>query len=154
MRKTLIEVQYSLFFGSNKEVHKRFKKYIDEKLVHLSSAEKGNFKTCFKYACIFHDDENNDFESTSIVVHKIETGDATPIKKAPYKTPFALREEMNRQVQKMLDKGLIRPSHSLWPSTGILVPNKSEIGIPKYRFCVDFRALKTVAKYNSYTAPN
>jgi hypothetical protein len=86
-------------------------------------------------------------------VHKIETGDATPIKKAPYKTPFALRQEMNRQVQKMLDKGVIRPSQSLWPSPGILVPKKSEIGIPKYRFCVDFSTLKAVTKYNSYTLP-
>jgi hypothetical protein len=44
-------------------------------------------------------------------VHKIETGDATPIKKAPYKTAFHLRQEMNRQVQNMIDKGEIRPSH-------------------------------------------
>jgi hypothetical protein len=53
----------------------------------------------------------------------------------------------------MLDKGVIRPSHTLWPSPGILVPKKLEIGIPKYRFCVDFRALKAVTKYNSYTLP-
>jgi len=83
-------------------------------------------------------------------VHKIETGDATPIKKAPYKTPFVLREEMNGQVQKMLDKGVISPSHSPWSSTVVLVPKKSESGIPKYRFCVDFRALNAVTKYDSY----
>ena len=89
-----------------------------------------------KYAGIFHDDEDNDFKSTNVVVHKIETGDATPIKKAPYKTPFALRQEMNRQVQKMLDKGVISPSHSPWSSPVVLVPKKSENGVPKYRFCV------------------
>jgi hypothetical protein len=59
-----------------------------------------------KYAGIFHDDEDNDFKSTNVVVHKIETGNATPIKKAPYKTPFVLRQEMNKQVQKMLAKVL------------------------------------------------
>ena len=29
-----------------------------------------------KYAGIFHDDEDNDFKSTNVVVHKIETGDS------------------------------------------------------------------------------
>jgi hypothetical protein len=33
---------------------------------------------------------------TNVTVHKIVTGDATPIKKAPYRTPFALRQEMDR----------------------------------------------------------
>ena len=54
-----------------------------------------------KYAGIFHDDESNDFKSTNVVVHKIETGDATPIKKAPYKNPFVLRYQMKRQDQKV-----------------------------------------------------
>jgi hypothetical protein len=36
-----------------------------------------------KYADIFHDDEENDFRSTDIVVHKIETGQAAPIRKPP-----------------------------------------------------------------------
>jgi len=90
-----------------------------------------------KYAEIFHDDENNDFKSTNVVVHKIETGDSAPIREAPYKTPFSLRQKMNRQVQKMLDKSVISPSHSLWSSPAVLVPKKSESGVPKYRFCMD-----------------
>ena len=84
MRKTLIEVQNRFFSGSNKEVPKGFKKYIDEKLAHLSSAERKIIEpVLIKYALIFHDDEINDFKSTSVAVHKIETGDTTPIKKAP-----------------------------------------------------------------------
>jgi hypothetical protein len=73
------------------------------------------------YAEIFHDEENNDFKSTKIIEHRIETGDSPSIKKAPYKVPFALRQEMNRQVQTMLDKGVIRPSHSPWSSPVILI---------------------------------
>ena len=37
-----------------------------------------------KYAGIFHNDEDNDFKSTSVVVHKIETRGATLMKNAPY----------------------------------------------------------------------
>ena len=86
-------------------------------------------------------------------MHKIETGDATPIKKVPYKTPFALREETNRQVQKTLDKGVISPSSSPWSSPVVLVPKRSGTGIPKYRFCVDFRALNAITKNDSYPLP-
>jgi hypothetical protein len=101
------------FSGSNKEVSKGFKKYVDGKLAHLLRAEKEVIgRALIKYAGIFHDVEDNYFKSSNVVVHKIETGDGTPIKNVPYKTPFALREEMNRQVQKMLDKGVISPNHS------------------------------------------
>jgi len=106
-----------------------------------------------KYAGIFHDEEDNDFKSTNEIVHKMETGDATAIKKAPYKTPFALRQEMNRQVQKMLDKGVISTSHSPWSSPVVLVPKKSENGVPKYSFCVDFRTLNAVTNYDIYPLP-
>jgi Ni2+-binding GTPase involved in maturation of urease and hydrogenase len=75
------------------EAFKEFKKYIDEKLAHLSSAERKIIEpVLIKYAGNFHDDKDNDFKSTNVVVHKIETGEATPIKKAPCKTPFALRQ--------------------------------------------------------------
>jgi len=146
-----IEVQNRIFSGNNKELPKGFKKYTDEKLARLSHAEKKIMEpVLIKYAGIFHDDEDNYFKNTNVLVHKIETGDATPIKKAPYKTPFALRQEMNRQVQKMLDKGVISPSHSPWSSSVVLVPKKSENGVPKYTFCVDFRVLNAVTKYDSY----
>lgn len=86
-------------------------------------------------------------------MHKIETGLAAPIRKAPYKSPFALGREMNRQVQKMLDKGVISPSHSPWSAPVVLVPKKTENEVPRYRFCFDFRALNAVNKYDSYPLP-
>jgi len=120
----------------------------------LSHAERKIIEhVLIKYAEIFHDDEDNDFKSTNVVVLEIETGDATSIKKAPYKTRFAVRQNMNRQVQKMLDKRVICPSHSPWSLPVVLVVKKSENGVPKYRFCVDFRSLKAVIKYDSYSLP-
>jgi len=77
-----------------------------------------------------------------------------PIRRPPYRTPFALREEMQSQIQTMLDKGVIRKSHSPWSAPAILVPKKSADGKPKYRFCVDFRALNSVTKFDSYPLPN
>jgi hypothetical protein len=51
---------------------------------------------------------------------------------------------MDAQVKKMLRQGFIRESDSPWSAPAILVPKKGLDGKPKYRFCVDFRALNTV----------
>jgi hypothetical protein len=100
-----------------------------------------------RFTHIFHDDENNNFKSTDLVEHKIITGEAQPIRKAQYRVPFALRQEMENQVKDMLKKGVIRESSSPWSAPVILEPKKSSDGRPKYRFCVDFRALNAVTKF-------
>jgi hypothetical protein len=80
----LIEVQNKHFFL---EAIKRYLNglrniRIDEKLANLSSAERKILEpVLITYAGIFHNNEDNDFKSTNVLVHKIETGDATPIKR-------------------------------------------------------------------------
>jgi len=53
----------------------------------------------------------------------------------------------------MLPKGVVRPSSSPWSSPAILVPKRRPDGKPKFRFCVDFRALNSVTKFASYPLP-
>ena len=57
---------------------------------------------------------------------------------------------MESQVQKMLDEGVIRESNSPLSAPAIFVPKLSLDGKPRYRFCVDFRALNAVTKFDSY----
>jgi hypothetical protein len=59
---------------------------------------------------------------------------------------------MKAQVEDMLRKGVIMPSNSPWAAAAIRVP-KSPDGKPKYRFCVDFRALNSVTKFDPYPLP-
>jgi hypothetical protein len=56
---------------------------------------------------------------------------------------------MDKQVQDMLEKGVIEKS-SPWSAPAILVPKKYLDGRPKYRFCVDFRALNAVTEFDTY----
>jgi hypothetical protein len=128
--------QDQIFYsGEQEEVPQWFRKYLNEKLAHLSSDEKEIIEpVLIQYAEIFHNEENNDFKSTKIIEHRIETEDSPPIKKAPYKVPFALRQEMNRQVQTMFDKGVIRPSHSPWSSPVVLVKKKIRGRKPEISF--------------------
>jgi hypothetical protein len=60
---------------------------------------------------------------------------------------------MENQVQDMLNKGVIEESNSPWNAPAILVPKKSLNGKPKYRFCVDFRALNAVTQIDTYPLP-
>jgi hypothetical protein len=53
----------------------------------------------------------------------------------------------------MLDKSIIRESSSPWSTPAILLPKKTLDVKPKYRFCVDFRALNSVTKFDSYPLP-
>jgi hypothetical protein len=59
---------------------------------------------------------------------------------------------MQDQVQDMLGKRIIEET-SPWSTPAILVPKKSLDGKPKYRFCVDFRALNAVTRFDTYPLP-
>jgi hypothetical protein len=70
--------------------------------------------------------------------HENRTGDTLPIKN-PYKLPFALKEELGKQLH-MLQTGVITPTCSEWVAM-ILMKNKSLDRTPKYRFGTQFRGL-------------
>jgi hypothetical protein len=106
-----------------------------------------------KYAHVIHDEETKDFKATDVIEHEILVGDARPIRRPAYRTPYALRDEMKAQVNKMLEKGVITESSSPWSFPAILVPKKSPDGKPKYSFSVDFRALNALTKFDSYSIP-
>jgi len=57
--------------------------------------------------------------------HEIRTGDVLPVKKCPYRVPYALREEMKPQLDEMNRKKVITPCASPWAAPVILVPKKS-----------------------------
>jgi len=86
--------------------------------------------------------------------HEIKTGDVLPIKKNAYKVPFALRTDMKKQLDEMLQSGMITPSCLEWAAPVILVKKKSMDGTPKYQFCTDFRGLNAVTKIPIYPIPN
>jgi hypothetical protein len=79
---------------------------------------------------------------THLVTHHIDTGDAAPIKQRPYRTAPALNAEIERQVNEMLNHGIVQPSTSPWSSPVVLVKKKDST----YRFAVDYRKLNKVSR--------
>ena len=85
-----------------------YKKLLPGKLNHLSHGDRRHIEPILKkYAHLFHDEEENDFKCTNVTEHQIQVGDVGPIRNTTYTVPYALRQEMQDQVKKMLDKNVI-----------------------------------------------
>jgi hypothetical protein len=84
------------------------------------------------------------------VTHKIEIKEgATPPFRRPYRMSPKELDELKKQIQGLLDKGWIRPSHSPFGSPVLFVA-KSDGSL---RLCVDYRALNAVTKRSRYPIP-
>jgi len=55
-----------------------------------------------------------DLVGTDIVKHEIDTGDARPIRKRTYRQSPQMMREMEKQVDEMLEAGILEPSDSPW----------------------------------------
>ena len=91
-----------------------------------------------------------DLGRTNLVKHKIDTGDAKPVKQQLRRQPQAYLPTIDEEVEEMLRYDLIEPSSSPWASNIILVRKK---GTDKLRFCVDFRKVNLATKKDSYPLP-
>lgn len=94
--------------------------------------------------------------ATSTIKHEIPLlRDTPPLHERQYRIPQTLRTEVDRQVQKMLDEGIVRHSTSPYNAPIVVVPKKSDnSGQRKWRLAVDFRKLNDVIIGDSYPLPN
>ena len=93
--------------------------------------------------------KDSDLGHTDTVKMKIDTGNQSPIKLRPYRTPIHIREVIDKAVDEMLDANVIRRSKSPWSFPVVIVDKKDG----SKRFCVDFRKLNQITKPNSYPLP-
>ena len=73
---------------------------------------------------------------TSLVQHRINNRDTTPIRQPRRRTPLAKQEEMSRLVQEMLTEEIIESSSSVWSSPVVLVAKNGGL-----RFCLEWPIL-------------
>jgi hypothetical protein len=71
------------------------------------------------------------------------------IYKSPYRMTTPELVELKEHIKELLEKGLIRPSSSLWGAPVIFVPKKDGT----QRLCVDYRVLNKVTIKNKYPLP-
>jgi len=86
---------------------------------------------------------------TNLGEHKIELTSSEPIRTRPYPLPFALREEVSREIQSMLKSNIIEPSSAPYMSP-IVVVKKTD---GSNRICVDYRKLNKVTFFDPEPMP-
>ncbi|CAM5092029.1 unnamed protein product [Eretmochelys imbricata] len=86
---------------------------------------------------------------TERAYHSIDTGNAHPIRVQPYRVSPQAKTAIEREIQDMLQMGVIRPSESAWTSPVVLVPKPDG----EIRFCVDYHKLNAVTRPDNYPMP-
>ena len=89
---------------------------------HMNSEEKTQiFKVCKEFSDIFLK-PGDKLSFTSKIKHSIKTTDEIPVHTKSYRYPYIHKEEVQRQINEMLEKEIIRPSCSPWSSPIWIVP--------------------------------
>lgn len=123
---------------------------------HLESSEERKIVTDLvtEYEDCFHLD-GDEFKGTSMIEHRIKVTEEEPINTKQYRFPYHLKDELNRQVNKMLEEGIIKHSDSPFNSPVWIVPKKADTtGKPRYRIIIDFRELNERTIADNYPIPN
>ena len=86
---------------------------------------------------------------TTITEHRINTGQAKPVRLPPYRIPYAYRDTVREELQLMEKEGVIERSSSEWAAPIVLVNKKDGT----LRICVDYRRLNAVSEMDAYPMP-
>ncbi len=86
---------------------------------------------------------------TNLIQHHIETEPGVVVRSRPYRLPEHKKKVVQSELEAMLEMGVIEESHSDWASPIVLVP-KTDGSV---RFCVDYRKVNAVSKFDAYPMP-
>ena len=122
---------------------------------HLNEEEKTIVhKIVKRFKNIFYKDGDK-LTFTNTVKHSIPTTDDKPVYSRIYRYPEIHKVEVNKQVQEMLEQGVIRPSTSPYSAPVWIVPKKTDASNKiKWRMVIDYRKLNEKTKEDKHPLPN
>uniref|UniRef100_A0A5S6QBE1 RNA-directed DNA polymerase n=1 Tax=Trichuris muris TaxID=70415 RepID=A0A5S6QBE1_TRIMR len=86
---------------------------------------------------------------TSAAFHIISIGTSPPIRIPPRKVPVHLRQDVEQQIVKMVENGIIRRSSSPWLFPAVFIKKKTG----ELRICIDYRELNKLTRKDAYPLP-
>lgn len=125
------------------------------KLNHLNKEESISIQSiCAKYADVFFL-PGDKLGTCNLYEQNIQLkANTNPVYTKQYRLPFSQRDEIEKQVQKMLANDIIEPANSEWSSPVLLVPKKSEDNSKSWRLVIDFRKLNDCIMHDKFPLPN
>lgn len=91
--------------------------------------------------------------TNNFYTQKIRTTDDSPVYTKNYRIPHGQKEEVDKQVNKLIENDLVEPSVSPYNSPIILVPKKSSGQQKKWRLCIDYRKVNKKLIQDKYPLP-
>uniref|UniRef100_A0A0A9X844 Retrovirus-related Pol polyprotein from transposon 17.6 n=2 Tax=Lygus hesperus TaxID=30085 RepID=A0A0A9X844_LYGHE len=124
------------------------------RLDHMNEEEKTAISQLVtKYSDIFHQ-EGTPLSFTNNVKHIIRTTDEIPVYAKNYRFPEVHLEELDKQMEELLQQGIVRNSESPWNAPIWIVPKKKDSsGKQKFRVVVDYRKLNSKTIEDKYPLP-
>src|SRR3989442_575882 len=98
---------------------------------------------------VFSRDEY-DLGRTSLITHRIDTGDARPIRQGLRRHPQVYMDVIDQEVSKLVSCGVVEPACSPWASNVVVVTKHDKTP----RITLDYRGLNSVTYRDSYPIPN
>ena len=86
---------------------------------------------------------------TDMAEHSIITEQTLPVRRPPYRLPHAYKELVKKELDEMLENGIIEATSSEWASPIVMVRKKDA----SLRMCVDYRRLNAVTHVDAYPMP-
>ena len=93
-----------------------------------------------------------DLGRTSVVLHTIKTGEARPFRHKLHAIPFARRQYLKQEVERLMSVGAISladPGACPYASRTVVTPKKDG----SMRMCVDYRDVNAQTEKNSFPLP-
>ena len=131
------------------QIPEHLKDMYDKSIKNLDQDESSQFaKLLLQFQDVF---AKTDFDLGNFteIEHKIDTGDAKPIKQHMRRTPVMFAQEEEAHLKKLLDAEVIRPSCSDWASNPVLIRKRDG----SVRWCLDFRSLNNVTVKDVFPLP-
>ena len=133
----------------SKGINQENSKEVQFSLDHLKPAEKEQMENVLgQYQGLFANGLSK-LGLTSQAEHRIERGNAAPIKQLPCRLPHALRPVVEEHVKEILQYEISEPSSSPWASPNVSVKKKDGT----WRFCIDVQKLSEVTCKDAYLLP-
>jgi hypothetical protein len=134
--------------GTNESIDEVYLRQFDVN-PQLNETHKMNLCSLLKrYRNVFAFD-GDDIGCVRVVDHEIDTGDHPPVSQPPYRTSQREKEIIEKQVEELLAKGLIKPIQTSWAVPVVLVNGRNG----KIRFCCDYRKVNAITKPDVYPIP-
>lgn len=122
---------------------------------HLNEYQNQTMQTLIQNNTNLFSEPDERLTYTTKVLATIRTNTDTPVYSKSYPYPMSLKEEIEKEINKLLNDGIIRVSKSPYNSPVWIVPKKQDASKEKkYRMVIDYRKLNAVTIADRYPMPD